>query len=517
MGRYLILLLGVAALGLLAVAVRVQPRRFRVRATVLMSLPVGLFLVLAAAASANVALTQVSSDPFTNSTSQHATEVEPDTFAFGSTVVAAYQVGRFFNGGATDIGYTRSTDGGTTWGSPTFLPGMTFNSGDIASPYERVSDPTVAYDAAHNVWMISSVPILPDLTVPAILVSRSVDGGTTFDPPVQISAPASKKGVSLDKNWTVCDNHATSPFYGHCYTQFDNFAEGDVVYMSTSTDGGATWAAPITPSKKPQGISGQPLVQPDGTVIVPFETVKGSMAAFKSTNGGASWTKATTISRISFHSQAGGLRSEAFPSAEISGDGTVYVAWPDCRFEAKCSADDIVFSTSSDGVAWSAVKRVPLDPAGSGVDHFIPGLAVDPATSGTGTHLALTYYFYPNASCTAATCQLEVGYASSPDGGTTWTQSTQLAGPMSLSDIAATSQGPMVGDYISTSFNGAGTATTVFAIGQPPLGGVFNESMFAPASPLSVGSSAAALNAATSTGVQVLTGFAPPQTAIPPR
>ena len=35
-----------------------------------------------AAATANVVLTRVSADPFTNPTSQHATEVEPDTFAF---------------------------------------------------------------------------------------------------------------------------------------------------------------------------------------------------------------------------------------------------------------------------------------------------------------------------------------------------------------------------------------------------------------------------------------------------
>ncbi len=31
--------------------------------------------------AAGVQLLQISSDPFTNSTSQHATEVEPDTFA----------------------------------------------------------------------------------------------------------------------------------------------------------------------------------------------------------------------------------------------------------------------------------------------------------------------------------------------------------------------------------------------------------------------------------------------------
>ena len=86
-------------------------------------------LLAGGVAKANVPLTQVSADPFTNATSQHATEVEPDTFAFGSTVVSTFQVGRFFNGGATDIGFVRSGDGGATWGAPGFLPGMTFSSG----------------------------------------------------------------------------------------------------------------------------------------------------------------------------------------------------------------------------------------------------------------------------------------------------------------------------------------------------------------------------------------------------
>src|SRR4051794_12798173 len=84
-------------------------------------------------ASANVPVTRVSQDPFTNPTSQHATELEPDTFAFGSTVVGAFQVGRFFDGGATGIGFVRSGDGGRSWGARGFLPGMTFSSGVAAS------------------------------------------------------------------------------------------------------------------------------------------------------------------------------------------------------------------------------------------------------------------------------------------------------------------------------------------------------------------------------------------------
>src|ERR671925_896289 len=120
-------------------------------------------LTMAGVAGANVALTQVSSDPYTNATSDLATELEPDTFAHHGTVVATFQVGRFFNGGATDIGVVRSGDGGVTWDAPTFLPGQTFSAdppfGDPNSPFERTSDPSVAYDARHNVWMISSIPL----------------------------------------------------------------------------------------------------------------------------------------------------------------------------------------------------------------------------------------------------------------------------------------------------------------------------------------------------------------------
>jgi hypothetical protein len=176
------------------------------------------------------------------------------------------------------------------------------------------------------------------------------------------------------------------------------------------------------------------------------------------------------------------------------------VAWEDCRFEPKCGANDIVFSRSSDGVSWSPLSRVPLDAVGSGVDHFVPGLAVDPRTSGAAAHLALTYYFYPDAACTPATCRLIVGHASSPDAGAHWSAPTELAGPMALADIAATSQGTMVGDYISTSFNAGGRATTVFAVGKPRSGGVFDEGMWAPSTPLPVAGAARATRAASSGG-----------------
>jgi hypothetical protein len=449
------------------------------------SLAVVVFLLLGATAYAAVPLTRVSSDPFSNLTSQHATEVEPDTFAHHGTVLATFQVGRFFDGGSTDIGVVRSATAGAGWNAPTFLPGITFSAsspfGAPASPYERVSDPSVAYDARHGVWMISSIPLTPNTSVPTVFISRSTDDGVTWGNPIAIPAAP---GADLDKNWTVCDNTSTSPFYGRCYTSFDNFGSNNLMLNSTSSDGGLIWSAPIPTAGNDRGIGGQPVVQPSGTVIVPFQTLNGQIAAFRSTDGGASWTAATKVSAIREHAVAGNLRTSALPSAEIDSAGNVFVAWEDCRFRQGCSSNDIVYRRSSDGVNWSLTTRVPIDDKTSGVDHFLPGLAV---SRGTGpVKLALTYYFYPVSNCSTATCQLEVGYISSPDGGANWSSPITLAGPMSLSDIAQTSQGPMVGDYISTSFAG-GKATTVFAVGLPHTGSTYDEAMYAPTTPLAVG------------------------------
>jgi hypothetical protein len=249
-----------------------------------------------------------------------------------------------------------------------------------------------------------------------------------------------------------------------------------------------------------KGLGGQPLVQPNGTVIVPFESLNGKEAAFRSTDGGASWSRAVTVSAIRSSAVGGGLRTSPLPTAEIDGAGRVFVAWQDCRFRQSCSSNDIVLSRSADGTTWSTPVRVPIDPVTSGADHFIPGLAVDPSTSGSGAHLALTYYWYPQAACDPA-CGLRVGSISSPDGGAHWGAAQQLAGPFTLDEIANTSQGPMVGDYISTSFSG-GLAVPVFAVAGPKQGSTFDEAMAAPASPLPVATPAQATQPASSAGGQ---------------
>jgi hypothetical protein len=430
---------------------------------------VALTASLALATAAQAATTVVSSDPFTQATckasavTNHKTEVEPDSFANGATIVAAFQVGRIYDGGACDIGFATSTDNGSTWTSG-LLPGITKWSVGGPGPNDRATDASVAYDAKHNVWVVSSLTLLEAGGVHgnAVVTSRSTNGGLAWSNPATTAT-----GGDLDKNWIVCDNTATSPFYGNCYTQWDDHGAGNRLEMSTSSDGGLTWGAPKT--NNTGVIGGQPVVRPDGTVIVPIANAnETAVGAFNSTNGGASWSAVTTIATIRHHSVAGSLREGPLPSAEIDGAGTVYVAWTDCRFRRACKTNDIVLSHSlnATGTSWSSVTRVPIDATNGNVDHFIPGLAVNKASSGVSAQLGLTYYFYPPNST-----QLGVGFISSTNAGGTWTTAQTVASGIASTWTATTSQGRMVGDYISTSYGSDNLAHGIFATASAPTSG----------------------------------------------
>jgi len=439
-----------------------------------------LALTMNAFGAVSVSITRVSKDPYTNTTSYHKTQVEPDTFSFGSTVVGVFQTGRFTNGGSSNIGWATSTDNGVNWTHGFFKKTTVFAKNP--GPWDRISDPSIGYDPKHDVWM-AALLTLTGTTGEDVIVSRSTDGGLTWKAPV---TAAHNPGTFFDKSWIGCDTWSGSPNYGNCYVEWDDAGAGDAVKMVRSTDGGQTWNASTVSGAF--GLGGQPVAQPNGTVVVPFEGA--GIQALVSTDGGKTYT-VHSVASITDHGVAGSLRTSPLPSAEVDAGGKVYVVWQDCRFRTGCSSNDIVMSTSTNGTSWSSVIRIPIDPTNSGADHFIPGIGVDKATSGTSAHLALTYYFYPNANCSVSTCDLTVGYVSSTDGGSNWTSPLTVAGPMKLTGLPLTNQGYMVGDYISTSVLGNGKADSVFSVAKGStcvLGNITSckDYMFAPTGGLTV-------------------------------
>src|SRR5437763_1471217 len=245
--------------------------------------------------------------------------------------------------------------------------------------------------------MVSSLALNASVSGAAVIVSRSTNGGLAWNNPVTVHAAGA--GEDLDKNWTVCDNTTTSPWYGSCYTTWDDFGHGNRFRAAYSRNGGVSWTLSTTPN---QGvIGGQPLTLPNGNVVVPLDSAdETQLGRSVSTNGGFSFGTAFVITNITAFDDPGNIRSGPLPSAEISGDGKIYVVWEDCRFRANCYTNDLVYTTSTNGTTWTAVQRIPIDATNSTVDHFIPGVGVDRNSSGASIRVGVTYYYYPQVSCT---------------------------------------------------------------------------------------------------------------------
>src|SRR2546421_1484788 len=414
---------------------------------------------------------QLSSDPYSNGMGQYQTEVEPVTYSYGSTIVATFQAGRYRDIGSDNIGWATSVDGGSSWVNG-FLPGTTKLVGGV---YDRITDPVVTYDAAHNTWMIGSVARLlvsGNLTAPAVLVNLSADGGISWSRPITV-AYAGNSGI-LDKDWLVCDNTTSSRFYGHCYIEWDDFTKNDLVEMSTSTDGGRTWGAAKTTADRVSGIGGLPLVQPGGKVIVPISRGnENAIMAFTSSDGGVSWSSTLFITGVISYAKNAYYSGYIFLSAGIDGSGKVYLVWVDCRFEPLCRSNDLAMTTSTDGVQWAPIERLPLAPILNDINYYVNGFGVDTSTSGSLAHLGLVFYYY-SANC-VNNCPLNVGFVSSTNGGSTWSKQTHLAGPMYDTWIAAGKN--KGGGFIFFFFSG-GKAFPLFSIRSPPVRGRLHQPNF---------------------------------------
>jgi hypothetical protein len=412
---------------------------------------------------------RLTSDLYSNPQSQHATIVEPDSFSFGSTVVAVYQVGRTRDGGAANIGFSTTRDAGRTWRSGR-LPSLTVNSRP-AGRWQRASDPVIGYDAAHGVWLASSLALsLGEES--ALTFNRSTDG-LRWSAPIVATSERSRN-TQVDKQWFACDNSPASPFYGSCYLAYSDFRVNRIS-VQYSRDGGLTWSAPIgspdNAGRRVMNVSSpgvQPVVRPNGDVLVLFLDTP-QMSAIRSTDGGVTFSRTQFVARAD---EVGVPRFRAFslPVADVDSAGTVYFSWMTCGFQTTCDGGDLALVRSADGVTWTPRARIPLGAVGPGRYYTLPGLAADPARPG---RLALGYYRVQPGGA------IDAFFASSANGGVRWSVPRRLS-PQSMvrAWMAQTTLGPMVGDYISTSF-ADGRAIPIIVLAGRPRSGRYDESLFA--------------------------------------
>jgi hypothetical protein len=406
---------------------------------------------------------RISTDPYRNDEAMHASEAEPDSFAFGPTVVATFQVGRYSSGGARNIGFALSRDSGGHWRSG-LLPGLTVASRPSGA-FSRASDPAVAYDMFNGVWLIVTLGFSDNES--ALLVSRSSDGLHWSTPSIAARKASGNEGIQFDKEWIACDNAPLSPYHGRCYLSYSDIANLRLA-TQTSGDGGLTWSHPVASPDNAgrRGIQGpaapapQPVVLQNGVVVVPF--FDDEIAVVRSSDGGASFSTGAAIAPSRFATSA--VRSGPFPSVEVGADGSAMMAWPDCGSRSSCSGNDLLFSKSTDGLIWTPPSRIPL---GAG-NHIINGLAADQTRPG---RVAVTYY-------TESGQKLDVRLVWSTDGGAKWSRPILLSPERMPFGRIAFSNGVMVGDYISTSF-AFGRAVAVFTLAQSKLRGRLRQATYA--------------------------------------
>ena len=412
------------------------------------------------AADCEVVSVQLSRDTTLDWRAEHETEVEPSSYAWGSRIVAAFQVGRYSDGGAAAIGWATSTDGGVRW-----------RNGLVGTaPYDRVSDSVVAYDAVHKWWLIAALGAAPRTL--DVAISRSRDGLTWSPWQVAASEPAE----DYDKEWLACDNWATSPFRGRCYLAYVDTTTFQLG-LRWSGDGGLTWSrvTEVPTGEKTEFTGPLPLVRPNGAVVVPF-TSFGPLSGVdevkdvRSTDGGVTWGSSYRISTLS-DEEPMDIRAPPLPSAGVDAGGRAYVVWQDARYRDTSGANDIVLTSSPDGMTWSALTRLPL-PVTNGADYFLPAIAGDPGARG---HIAVLYHSValpPSCALFVPGCEerIDVWLVESRDGGLTWSASKRLnVESMPVPWLAPTSLGAMLGDYVSVSFV-RGRAVPVFALASQYTG-----------------------------------------------
>lgn len=246
--------------------------------------------------------------------------------------------------GAFEIFFTRSSNLGSTFSAP---QNISNNNGASFAPQ-------MGLDGNGNIYVVwtDNSPGNDD-----IFFSRSIDGGTTFSPPKNLS---NNIGNSFNSDIVVDIGGAINVVWQ------DSTAGNLDIFFARSTDGGVTFSAPQDVSNN-MGNSGIPqiAVTNSGAINVVWQDdTTGNLDVLfsSSTNGGTSFSTPQNLSNDS--------GASIFPEIALDNVGTIGVVWEDTT----PLNSGTLFSRSTDG---GATFSAPLNISNNaGITQF-PQIAVD--------------------------------------------------------------------------------------------------------------------------------------------
>ena len=341
-------------------------------------------------------------------------------------VAGIWQQDRWSNGGARGLVVGISFDGGQSWQDAP-LSGVGLCSGGTTA---RASDPWLAF-ASNGDLFATSLTVNGQGSPLNVLVSKSTDGGLTWQAPVTI--PGS---FGADKESIMTDPSDPQTAY--------------VVWtgaFSRTTDGGQTF----TPARGlPTGTGSQIVVLPDGTLVD-----SDGCEVFRSTNRGQTWGSPIWVPNCDNRQVIDPNTLEPIRAGLGLGDiavdpnsGALYIVIEDASFSGN-QHDSIAFTQSMDGgLTWStpvAVNQTPTNIPSLDQQAFIPTVQV--AADGT---VGVTYYDfrYNQQGPDLPTDYWWVPGTPDGSGGITWGTELRITdASFNFEDAPFAAYGKFVGDY----------------------------------------------------------------------
>ena len=204
--------------------------------------------------------------------------------------------------------FSKTTDGGQTWSTPTRISPQNNNMFTIGNQIAVLPDGTLV-DVFH--YGKGSGRDQPNASLTG--VARSTDGGLTWSKPIRISNNPVADDVDPDTGFPLrtgadigggLPDIAADPRNGDLYVVWEDSrfsgTHNDIA-LSKSTDGGLTWSAPQKVNQTPSPVEAfTPMVDvlPDGTVAVTYYDIRNNTPAAGldtdyfvavSHDGGATW------------------------------------------------------------------------------------------------------------------------------------------------------------------------------------------------------------------------------------
>lgn len=281
-----------------------------------------------------------------------------------------------------------------------------------------------------------------------IVFSKSIDHGSTWSAPTLVSGK-----ISSDKPWLGISKNGTD-----VYITFTKGTGGDL-YETHSHNGGSTFSAAQiigTVANSHYFYSNGFAVLPSGTAVMSasqypntnrqMTTSPISISTFRTTNGGATWT------RVNVDSVFGGPSYVTSSTTTLAADasGSLVVEYGGSTTPG-ANGNIWVQRSTNGGLTWTG--KTLLTPTSGGGDASFPAIA-----AGAAGDFRLTYM-------DSRTGAWNVWYRASTDGGATWSADVKLSDATSgASYVSAAGFAAPYGDYDAIAITNLGKS--VAAMGE---------------------------------------------------